>query len=189
MPASQRLLRREDARFLYKRTPAAVRDGNPGIEGAFQLLQGLWTLDFASAWTALQRRWERDIEQALAHGIEVKLHERTWSMVEQTYTSIQPKFLGRLVCASADAVLDGRKDNRGYLAPTSQCCCCTDCATWSSHVAEALSRGWELTGARTGSGVILTPPQRGSKAEMETTVGHPAISAFSQYVLQLESVE
>ena len=48
---------REDARFLYKRTPDAVKAGRPELQAAFALLQRVWTKDYRAVWAALQVRW------------------------------------------------------------------------------------------------------------------------------------
>lgn len=45
---------REDARFLWKRTPEAVRQGSPELAAAFALLQRLWMRDYQHVWAALQ---------------------------------------------------------------------------------------------------------------------------------------
>lgn len=46
--------RREDARFLYKRTPDNIKQGSPELQAAFGLLQRMWVKDYQHVWTALQ---------------------------------------------------------------------------------------------------------------------------------------
>lgn len=46
--------RREDARFLYKRTPDAVKAARPELQAAWALLQRVWTKDYRAVWAALQ---------------------------------------------------------------------------------------------------------------------------------------
>lgn len=47
---------REDARFLYKRTPDAAKAASPELQAAFALLQRLWCKDYQHVWAALQVR-------------------------------------------------------------------------------------------------------------------------------------
>lgn len=53
-PLARALTRREDARFLYKRTPEHIRQGSPELGAAFALLQRLWVKDYQTVWAELQ---------------------------------------------------------------------------------------------------------------------------------------
>ena len=50
---------REDARFLYKRTPDATKAASPELQAAFALLQRVWCKDYQHMWPALQVRRDR----------------------------------------------------------------------------------------------------------------------------------
>lgn len=51
---------REDARFVYKRTPEDIRQSSPELAAAFALLQRLWVKDYQHVWAALQVRSNRE---------------------------------------------------------------------------------------------------------------------------------
>lgn len=90
LPPFHSAWRREDARFIYKRIPLIVRDGNAGIEGAFALLQALWARDFAQAWPRLRRDWGDDEPACrLATALEAKLRADVWEVLADAYTSIR----------------------------------------------------------------------------------------------------
>jgi len=57
LPLQDTLACREDARFMYKRTPEAIRPGSPELGAAFALLQRLWVKDYQNVWAALQVGW------------------------------------------------------------------------------------------------------------------------------------
>ncbi len=113
--------RREDARFVYKRTPEAIRASNADITAAFALLQRLWVRDYEGIWTALGYAWPPQLA-GLAAALGDQLRQRLLALVQRAYVSISAANLGRLLGmsegdANAAASAAGWAEEGGFLAP------------------------------------------------------------------------
>ena len=116
-------LRREDARFAYKRIPDKIKADNADIRAAFSLLQRLWVTDYEGMWSALAYNWPEQLQQ-LASTLRAQLQERMLSTVQRAYSNISAKNLGRLLGISREeaaqcALKQGwAVGDNGLIAPT-----------------------------------------------------------------------
>lgn len=89
-------VRREDARFVYKRIPNKIKAENDDIKAAFSLLQRLWVTDYEGIWAALSYCWPDQL-QDLSATLRGRLQDRILTIVQRAYSNITAKNLGRLL--------------------------------------------------------------------------------------------
>ncbi|KAK9915796.1 hypothetical protein WJX75_004222 [Coccomyxa subellipsoidea] len=90
----------EDARFLWKRTPAAVKEQDPELKAAFQLLQITWNKDYQAIWQALAASgWSQHASKLIA-ALHAKLRAHSLQFLSRSYSTISPAKAASLLGAS-----------------------------------------------------------------------------------------
>jgi COP9 signalosome complex subunit 8 len=113
---------REDARFVYKRTPKDIIKSNSDIQAAFILLQRLWVRDYEGIWGALAYSWPAPV-QGLVAALRTELQERMLVLVQKAYSNISISNLSRLLgiseqeTASVVAQRDWEVQENGLVIP------------------------------------------------------------------------
>lgn len=86
-----------DARFLWKRIPAAVKQNNPELEAVWKLLQFFWCRHYQGIWQALQGyQWSPQL-QPLVDALTAKTREDTLDLISTAYHTVRPDKVAKLV--------------------------------------------------------------------------------------------
>lgn len=90
----------EDARFVWKRAPAAHKQ-EPQLKAAFAVLQHLWNKAYQGLWPVLSSAQWSETLLPLVHAIANKQRQDAIRLVSCAYSSIQPDRLASLTGASS----------------------------------------------------------------------------------------
>ncbi|CAD7698983.1 unnamed protein product, partial [Ostreobium quekettii] len=85
----------EEGRFLWKRIPESVKQGNTELQSAFRVLGVLWNRQYECYWPALSgHQWSPDVK-ALVDELTIRLRNRVVDLVCHAYSTIfVAKFAG-----------------------------------------------------------------------------------------------
>ncbi|BDA43843.1 probable COP9 signalosome complex subunit 8 [Coccomyxa sp. Obi] len=108
----------EDARFLWKRAPEAVKEQDPELAAAFRLLQMTWNKDYQAIWPALGgHAWSPEASKLIA-ALHTKLRAHSLQLLSRSYSTISPAKAAVLLGAS-EAELQPLAEQEGWkLDPT-----------------------------------------------------------------------
>ncbi|CAL8469829.1 g9371 [Coccomyxa elongata] len=112
--------RLEDARFLWKRVPEAVKEQNPELAAAFRLLQMTWNKDYQAIWPALGgHAWSPEAAKVIA-ALHTKLRAHSLQLLSRSYSTISPAKAAVLLGAS-ETELQPLAEQEGWkLDPTTK---------------------------------------------------------------------
>ncbi|GAX73852.1 hypothetical protein CEUSTIGMA_g1302.t1 [Chlamydomonas eustigma] len=91
-----------DARFLWKRIPASVKQNNPELEAVWRLLQFAWSRQYQGLWQALQGyQWSTQL-QPLIESLVIKMREHLLDLISTAYATVTPAKIA-LLCGMTQA--------------------------------------------------------------------------------------
>eukprot|EP00199_Chlamydomonas_sp_CCMP681_P006204 CAMPEP_0119103468 /NCGR_PEP_ID=MMETSP1180-20130426/1900_1 /TAXON_ID=3052 ORGANISM="Chlamydomonas cf sp, Strain CCMP681" /NCGR_SAMPLE_ID=MMETSP1180 /ASSEMBLY_ACC=CAM_ASM_000741 /LENGTH=194 /DNA_ID=CAMNT_0007087979 /DNA_START=97 /DNA_END=681 /DNA_ORIENTATION=- len=80
----------EDARFVWKRIPAGVKQDNPELEAVWRLLQYMWQRQYQGMWQAMQAyTWSPQL-QPLMHALADKVRAELLDLLSTAYSTVRP---------------------------------------------------------------------------------------------------
>ncbi|XP_013381777.1 COP9 signalosome complex subunit 8 [Lingula anatina] len=76
-----------NAKYLWKRIPAAVKSANPELGNIWTIGQKMWQKDFAGIYEAINKDWSDNLKPTMATLLE-STRRRVFNLVAQAYSSV-----------------------------------------------------------------------------------------------------
>ncbi|CAM9934965.1 unnamed protein product, partial [Lampetra planeri] len=94
-----------NARYLWKRIPQAIKTANPELGAVWCVGQRMWQRDFPGVYSSIGAQTWSEALQPILHALREETRKRAFSLVAQAYTSISADDLAAFVgLAVPDAV-------------------------------------------------------------------------------------
>uniref|UniRef100_A0A674P2V3 COP9 signalosome complex subunit 8 n=2 Tax=Takifugu rubripes TaxID=31033 RepID=A0A674P2V3_TAKRU len=96
-----------NARYLWKRTPQAIKSANPELTAIWAVGQRIWQRDFPGIYTAIAAfQWSENI-LPVVEALRESTRQRAYSLVAQAYTSISAEDFAAFVGYSVEEAVKG----------------------------------------------------------------------------------
>ncbi|XP_001185403.2 COP9 signalosome complex subunit 8 [Strongylocentrotus purpuratus] len=109
-----------NAKFLWKRIPAAVKTADPELGYIWEIGQNMWQRDFSSSklYSALNREWS-DVIKEIISALSDSIKQRLFQLVGNTYTSIEDdQFASYLGMSKEQAINAVQEEGWSYNSTT-----------------------------------------------------------------------
>ncbi|XP_046903310.1 COP9 signalosome complex subunit 8, partial [Hypomesus transpacificus] len=96
-----------NARYLWKRIPQAIKSANPELTAVWAVGQRIWQRDFPGIYTSIAAyQWSENI-QPVMEALRESSRQRAYGLVAQAYTSITAEDLAAFVGYSVEEAVKG----------------------------------------------------------------------------------
>uniref|UniRef100_A0A3B5B2I7 COP9 signalosome complex subunit 8 n=1 Tax=Stegastes partitus TaxID=144197 RepID=A0A3B5B2I7_9TELE len=98
---------RNNARYLWKRIPQAIKSANPELTAIWAVGQRIWQRDFPGIYTAIAAfQWSENILPVM-EALRESTRQRAYGLVAQAYTSITAEDFAAFVGYSVEEAVKG----------------------------------------------------------------------------------
>ncbi|XP_064801196.1 COP9 signalosome complex subunit 8-like isoform X1 [Oncorhynchus masou masou] len=103
-----------NARYLWKRIPQAIKSGNPELTAVWAVGQRIWQRDFPGIYSAIAaHQWSENILPAM-DALQETTRRRAYGLVAQAYTSITAEDFAAFVGYSVEEAVKVAKTIKRY---------------------------------------------------------------------------